>query len=85
MDKADIGIEAVSVSFSFKFPFHSFQLTMAFLTAALAPPLDVHECQFASWSNISIDSLKIFAYFQSLSLSVMDRTATGGSVVEENM
>ena len=84
MDKADIGIETVSVSFSFKFPFHSFQLTMAFLTAALAP-LGVHECQFASRSNISIDSLKIFAYFQSLSLSVMDRTATGGSVVEENM
>ena len=57
------------------------------MTAALAPPLDVHECQFASWSNISIDSLKIFAYayFKSLSLSVMDRTATGGSVVEENM
>ena len=57
---------------------------MAFLTAALAP-IGVHECQFASRSNISIDSLKIFAYFQSLSLSVMDRTATGGSVVEENM
>ena len=56
---------------------------MAFMTAALAPLLGVHECQFASRSNISIDSLKIFAYFQSL--SVMDRTATGGSVVEENM
>ena len=55
------------------------------MTAALAPLLGVHECQFASRSNISIDSLKIFAYFQSFSLSVMDRTATGGSVVEENM
>ena len=84
MDKADIGIETVSVSFSFKFPFHSFQLTMAFLTAALAP-LGVHECQFASRSNISIDSLCLLPVLK-LKCDVMnDRTATGGSVVEENM
>ena len=74
MDTADIGIETVSVSFSFKFPFHSFQLTMAFLTAALAPLLGVHECQFASQSNISIDSLCLLPVLK-LQCDVMnDRT-----------